>query len=268
MQLKHSTLLSIVIFALFIIALAGCGGQATSTLRPGTGGTGQTEKTGQLNTGQTSTSQIDRASPPVLLSNPLPGQLEAYVIVTMGGYDLTSRATTTIAVSFSYNGRVVQFTGQEHLRCNGQEVPIHGIDATFQVAQASTSTLEGRAYSCTYSVKGTAATLKFTVPTAPTISSPRDYASVTRSASTPITYETRGGSLMGIVALTDDAKAIARIGSPGTGQATADTHAFPAGPGSLSLTQTLDFKVSEEGISFHSIGSGGTAMTMVPVTWI
>lgn len=268
MQLKQSTLLSVVILALLIIALAGCGSQAISTLRPATSGTGQTGQTGQLNTGQTDTSQIDRASPPILLSNPLPGQLEAYVIVTMGGYDLISRTTTTIAVSFSNNGRIVQFTGQERLRCNGQDVSIHGIDATFQVAQAPTNTLAGRTYSCTYSVKETTATLKFTVPTAPIISSPGDDARVTRSASTPITYEARDGSLMGIVALGANTKAVARLDSPGTGQATVDTHAFPAGPGSLSLTQTLNFKVSEEGTPFHSIGSGGTAMTMVPVTWV
>ncbi len=51
-------------------------------------------------------------------------------------------------------------------------------------------------------------------------------------------------------------------------QATVNTSAFTTGAGSLSLTQMLDLQVIQAGTPFKSLGAGGTAMTMVTVTWV
>jgi hypothetical protein len=246
MRLQRSLLLPF-LMALCLLSgslVVGCGGQ------------------GAIN------SQPDSLAPaPISLRDPFPGQLEAYFNVTMGGYERATRETTTIGLSFTSHGRLVQFTGSEHLSCNGAAVPLHNQVASFQIVEAPTSTLVGKALSCTYSAAGASATLAFTVPQAPAISSPRDQAQVLRSTRTLITYKTQGRKLMGIVVLGTGAKAIARLETPGTMQATADTSAFPKGEGSISLTQTLSPRATQTGVSFKSLGVVGTAMTMVTVIW-
>jgi hypothetical protein len=187
--------------------------------------------------------------------------------VTIGGYDPTTRETTSVGLSFSSKGRLVQFAGHEHLTCNGTAVPLQNQVASFQVAQASTSTLEGHPFSCTYSAGGISATLMLTIPYAPVIRSPQDLAQVPRSTHTLITYEVRGGKLLGIVALGPHAKAIAHLDTPRLLQATVNTSTFTAGAGSLSLTQMLALQVIQTGTPFKSLGAGSTAMTMVTVTW-
>ena len=216
----------------------------------------------------TSRAQSDIGAPPILLRDPSPGQLEAYINVTIGGYEPTTRETTSVGLSFSSNGRPVQFAGHERLTCNGTAVPLQKQVASFQVAQAPTSTLEGHPFSCTYSAGGISATLLLTIPSAPVIRSPQDLAQVPRSTNTLITYEARGGKLLGIVALGPGAKAIARLDTPRLQQATVNTSAFTTGAGSLSLTQMLDLQVTQAGTPFKSLGAGGTAMTMVTVTWV
>ena len=216
----------------------------------------------------TSRSQSDVGAPPILLHDPSPGQLEAYIYVTMGGYDPTTRETTSIGLSFSSNGRVVQFAGHERLTCNGTAMLLQNQAASLQVAQAPTSTLEGRPFSCTYSAGGTSVTLLLTIPYAPVIRSPQDRAQVPRSTHTLITYEARSEKLLGIVALGPEAKAIARLDTPSRMQATVNTSTFSMGAGSLSLTQMFDLQVTQTGTPFKSLGERGTAMTMVTVTWV
>lgn len=224
--------------------LVGCGGQSTGNSQP------------------------DSVAPaPISLRDPSPSQLEAYFNVTMGGYERATRQTTSIGLSFTSNGRLVQFTGNEHLTCNGTAVPLHNQVASFQIVEAPTSTLEGKALSCMYSAGGISATLSFTVPQAPAINSPRDQAQVSRSTHTLITYEAQGGKLMGIVASGSEAKAIARLDSAGIMPAIADTSAFPKGEGSISLTQTLGLKATQTGVPFKSSGVVGNAMAMVTVFW-
>jgi len=216
----------------------------------------------------TSRAQSNIGAPPILLRDPLPGRLAAYLNVTIGGYEPTTRETTSIGLSFSSNGRLVQFAGHEHLACNGTAVPLQKQVASFQVAQAPTSTLEGHPFSCTYSAGGISATLLLTIPSAPVIRSPQDLAQVPRSPNTLIIYEARGGKLLGIVALGPGAKAIAHLDTPRLLQATVNTSAFTTGAGSISLTQMLDLQVTQTGTPFKSLSAGGTAMTMVTVTWV
>lgn len=202
------------------------------------------------------------------MRDPSPGQLEVYINVTIGGYERTTREQTTIGLSFASNGRLVQFAGHERLTCNGTSLPLHNRIAVFQVAEAPTSTLEGHPFSCAYSAGGTSATLMLAIPSAPVICSPQDFAQVPRSPNTLITYEVRGGKLLGIVALGPGAKAIAHLDTPRLLQATVNTSAFTTGAGSLSLTQMLDLQVTRTGTPFKSLGAGGTTMTMVAVTWV
>jgi len=194
--------------------------------------------------------------------------LEAFVNVTMGGYDRTTREQTTIGLSFASGGRIVQFAGQERLTCNGTSLPLHNRIAVFQVAEALTSSLEGKTFSCTYRASTACATLSFTIPHAPIIRSPQAFAFVPRRGNTLISYHVQGGKVLGIVALGAGAKAIAHLDRPGSMQAAVDTSAFPPGVGSISLTQTLDPQAAQTGGPFKSLGAAGSAMTTVAVTWV
>src|SRR5713101_3114026 len=48
------------------------------------------------------------AAAPILLRDASPRQLEAYIHITIGGYERATRETTNIELSFSSNGRLVQ----------------------------------------------------------------------------------------------------------------------------------------------------------------
>jgi hypothetical protein len=254
----------IVLFFFACGFLVGCGGQDTSNiLRPDrVSSPGESQQTGP------STSQSDRWVPPIVLRNPSPRQLEVYVIVTMGGYDRTSRETTTIGLSFGFSGQPVQFAGSERLTCNSTAIQLQNQVASFQIAEAPTRTLEGQTFICIYSAASTSATFTFIIPRAPVIRSPQDLAQVPRSTHTLVMYHVQGGTLMGVVALGLQAKAIAPPNAPNTGQVTLNTSAFPAGAGTISLTQALAPLVTQTGVPFKSLQAGGTAMTMVSVTWM
>lgn len=249
---------------LFCFLLVGCASQGTAISQ----GASATQPAHGSQAAGTVLSQADRADPPLILRDPSPGQLEAFVNVTMGGYDRTTREQTTIGLGFASNGRLVQFAGQERLTCNGTSLPLNNRIAVFQVAEALTSSLAGKTFSCTYRAGTTSATLTFTIPHAPVIRSPQDLAHVPRNVNTLISYHVQGGQLLGIVALGAGAKAIAHLATPGIMQATVDTSAFPPGNGSISLTQTLDPQATQTGVPFKSLGATGTAMTTVAVTWV
>lgn len=244
--------------------LIGCGGQGPSNiLRPErVSSPGGSQQTGPP------TSQSDRWVPPIVLRNPSPRQLGVDVIVTMGGYDRTSRETTTIGLSFGFNGQPVQFAGSERLTCNGTALPLQNQVAWFQIAEAPTRTLEGQTFICIYSAASAKASFTCIIPRAPVIRSPQDLAQVPRSTHTLVVYHVQGGTLMGVVALGLQAKAIAPANAPNTGQVTLNTSAFPAGAGTISLTQALAPLVTQTGVPFKSLQAGGTAMTMVSVTWM
>lgn len=244
--------------------LISCGSQnPTSVLRPGT-----VSSTAGPQQSESAVSQADRWVPPVILRNPSPGQLDVYVIVTMGGYERSSREMTTIGLDFEYRGKTVQFAGSERLTCNGSAISLHNRAAAFQIADAPSRALEGRPFTCNYKAGSAATTFAFTIPRAPLIRSPQDLARVTRGKNVTVTYSMQGGQLLGIVATATTAKAIARLQTPDAAQATLDTSAFPEGPGSISLTQQLALQVSETGPPFKSFQTQGMGMTMVSVTWV
>lgn len=226
--------------------------------------------TGDQAVSGTSSSQSSRAVTPVPLSNPSPGQLEVSVNIMIGGYDPPARETTSITLAFASHGHSIQFVGNEQLICNATAIQLHNRIASFQVMEAPTKTLEGRTYSCVYSVSGSSTMLSFTVPQAPAILTPENQAQVRRSAQTLITYEVQEGKLQGIVALGPgpSAKAIARLNTPHSMQATIDSSAFPPGAGSIVLTQLLTPQLDQTGAAFESLSGRGTAMDMIAVIWV
>jgi hypothetical protein len=273
MYMRRST--PVLLMAFFLIAgglLAACGGavqnsQASDAPQPAP--QQQAIRTAERQATDTSSSQIDRAIPPVILSAPSPAQLEAYFSVTMGGYDPATRAMTIIGLGFTSNGRPVQFAGSEQLQCNGIALPLHNQTAEFQIAEASTSTLEGHTLSCTYSTKDSSATLELAVPYAPLILSPQDNAQLPRSTHTVVTYNVQDGQILGVVALGSGVKTIAGSGTLDMADSTMlNTSAFPTGAGIISLTQVLELQVTQTGTSFKSLSAEGMAETMVPVTWV
>lgn len=205
--------------------------------------------------------------PPITLRDPSPSQLAVFVAMSIGGYDAMTRDKTTINISFSSKGRVVQFAGSEQLVCNGKALSLHIAIPGVQIEE-QTSTLERKTFHCTYSAGHISSTLTFTVPRTPIISTPQNQAQLPRSKNTLVVYDTQGGTLMGIVALGSPAKAIAHLATPNIGQATVNTSSFPTGAGSITLTETLAIPITQTGIPFASLGARGDALVHVDVTWI
>jgi hypothetical protein len=228
----------------------------------GTSDTGSSQDTG-IPPGQAS----EAGPPPLILRDPSPSQLSLFVAVKIGGYDAVTRGKTTIHLLFSSKGRAVQFAGSEQLVCNGKALSLHTLPLDSQLA-GPTSALEGQTFHCIYSAGHTSATLTFTVPRTPTISVPRDQAQLPRSKNTLVVYNAQGETPMGIVALGSPAKAIARLATPGAGQATVDTSSFPTGAGSITLTETLTISVTQTGTPFASLGARGDVIVSIDVTWI
>ncbi len=206
-------------------------------------------------------------SPPITLRDPSPRQLTVFVLVQIGGYDALTHDETTIDFIFSSKGRAVHFAGSEQLVCNGKALSLHTWLEDSQIV-GPTNALEGQIFHCTYSTGHTSATLIFTVPRTPTISVPQAQVRLPRSKNTLIVYNTQGGTLMGIVALGSPAKAIARLATPGPGQATIDTNSFPPGAGSIALTETLSISVTQTDTPFASLGARGDVLVSIDVTWM
>ncbi len=251
---------------LFCLQLTACGSQGIPGSQGKDGKSQRLQIAGPFSASSQSTT--DYAVPPVIVHDPAPSGLEVVFNVKMGGYG-ADREQTTIGLSFLSHGNVVQLAGHEQLMCNGGDMPVHQQYALFQLADAPTSTLEGKMMHCIYGVGNVSTTFSFTVPRAPVIRSPRDGAQVPRSAHTVVSYDydVQAGKLLGMVALGPGAKTLAtHLDTPG--QVTVDTSAFPTGAGSLSLSQALALSVTQTGSPFQSLTAEGTADAMVTVTWI
>src|SRR5258708_7121844 len=243
----------IVLFLLTCSLLAACGGQGAST----TAQTDTAYPAGGAQPTRAPVSQSDRWIPPIVLHNPSARQLEGSFNITMGGYDRATRGTTTIGLSFGFNGRPVQFAGSERLTCNATAIQLQNRVASFQIAEAPTSTLEGQTFICIYSAASAKPSFTFIVPHPPCIRSPQDLVQDPRSTHTLVMYQVQGGTLMGVVALGLKAKTIAPPNAPDTGQVTLNTSAFPAGADTISLTQVLAPLVNQTGAPFKSLQARG-----------
>jgi len=224
------------------------------------------------NGGNTQVSTADNSSvgsPPVVLHNPAPDQLTLFLSIQIGGHDQTARDTTSINFDFTSNNRPVQFAGNEQFACNGKAIDLHKTPAEQQIVD-KTSALAGQPLRCTYSAGKASTTLLLTIPRAPRILSSQDGASLARGRNVLVIYDTQGGQLMGIVALTAKSKAIAQISTSVANQATLDTSSFPAGTGTIVLTETLTpsaTPITQTGTPFAKLEAGGNGTALISVNW-
>ena len=199
----------------------------------------------------------------ITLKNTSPGQLDVRVMVRVGGYDTTTRDTTALDVRFVVGERVVKMVGDESVVCNATTLQRYA--GSFEL-QATTTSLAGKTMTCMYTSGSSSATIVFTIPAAPVILSPQDGRSVTRSASTMVSYRVAAGVLPSVVATGQKDKAIASPGATSVSQAALDTTSFTVGPGQIALTQELT-TLDGQNNGFKSLVVQISAMTMVAVTW-
>ena len=211
-------------------------------------------------------SHIDYAGPPALiLKDTSPSHLALSLNLSVGGYDASTRNLTELAISFSSQGRWVQFVADERVTCNGIALPRGG--GTFDL-KVSTDTFAGKLVTCTYMSGRSSATITFTAPAAPAILSPRDNVALARSVRTAVTFRIGGHSTMFyVIALGRNSKAWSYpAGSSPTG-ALLDTSAFAPGPGFVALNQSFDLP-DLRGTGFQSVDAHGQATQQNSVTWV
>lgn len=247
------------------LLIAGCG--ATSAAAPGAPHHVGTP------TAALQVSLSDRAGEPMLLRNPAPSILDIALSVTFDQPTAGDTPMTEVGLSFQSGGKVVQFTGDERVTCQGAALSLKGRFAVFQVLRAPTAQVAGATIRCDYAAGGAVAGIALQLPAAPAITSPLPDARVARSARTLVTYraDPATSTLLGIVALAPSSpspKALARVNLPGPFQATVDTSGFAPGDGSLVLTASLTPRIAQTAGAFHSVSAFGTAMAPVDVTWI
>ena len=249
-----------------VLLIAGCG--ATGADAPGSHHPAQTP---------TAVVQVslpeDRAAESMPLRNPSPSVLDIALSVTFDQPTAGATAMTEVGLSFQSGGKVVQFTGDERVTCQGAALSLKDRFAVFQVLRAPTAQVAGVTIRCDYTAGGAVAGIALQLPAAPAITSPLPDARVARGARTLVTYraEPATSTLLGIVALAPSSpspKALARMNVPGPFQATVDTSGFTPGDGSLVLTASLTPHLAQTGAAFHSISAFGTAVAPVAVTWI
>jgi hypothetical protein len=216
---------------------------------------------------------IDKAGPPpVVLDDTSPGQLTAQVHLTIGGYNPAAQNVAELSVVFLHQGRWVQFVRGERLACNGMSLPGPGTAFDLQVP---VETIGGKQVACTYTSGARSATLTFTAPPAPRILSPSEGSRIVRTRATVVRFQAGGQNTMFyITALGQGTKSwVFPWGDPPTrgtanppAQATLDTLALAAGPGSISLVQSFTL-VDLRGAGFQSADGNGEAVSVVSVTW-
>lgn len=219
-----------------------------------------------------SSSQADRMLPLTILHNAAPSLLDVSMYVTFDQQIGDSAPQTEVGLGFLSGAQGVEFAGDEHVRCNGVDLPTKNRAADFQVLRAPTAQVAGTTVRCEYSAGGAVAGIALQIPTLPAITSPMAGAQVARSKQTLIAYrfDPTTTRVIGIVALAPGSampKAIASLNTPGTSQATVDTSAFAPLQGSLVLTASLSPHVTPIGAPFHSVSCGGSATVPVTVIW-
>jgi len=197
---------------------------------------------------------------PITLADTSPAHLSVEIGVNIGGYAAATRAITEIAIQFTSNGRLVQFTKGETLSCNGAS-PIHLTTEYDQ--QVATPNVAHALYTCVYTSGHSSGVIQFRVPGAPQLLSPTEGASIVRGSATPVRFQAQG-ALEGIVALGTQSKAIAHITAPGV--AAVDTSHFAAGAGSIALTQ-FPAVADAAATAFASLHANCTAIAQIDVTW-
>jgi hypothetical protein len=214
----------------------------------------------------------DQFVPPIVLRDPLPGQLDVQFAVTIDGETAGSPIMDEIGLNILSAGKNVQFAGSERMTCDGKDLLQKDGVVIGQILRAPAAQVAGATIVCEYTAGGASARFTLRIPATPAITSPAAGAQVARSRQTLVTYQSdpAAGNVMGIVALAPGSampKTWANINRPGPGQATLDTSGFAAVPGTLVLSVDLAPNVGSAGGSFKTIKAFGMAYIAQAVTW-
>lgn len=203
--------------------------------------------------------------PAIVLKDTSPGQLALALSLTMGGYDASTRDMIGLGISFTHQKRLVQFVAGEHITCNCLAVP--GFGTNFEL-QVSSATFSGKLITCTYSSGKTSATFTFTCPQAPAILSPQEGAQVKRGKQTPVQYRIAPDGPYYLIALDPPQKAWTPTAASQPNPVTLNTSAFPAGPGSIAISQYFTLP-DLRGPAFQSVEEiAGSAEYEIAVNWV
>jgi hypothetical protein len=173
---------------------------------------------------------------------------------------------------FLHQGHWVQFVRGERLSCNGTTLPGPGTAFDLKVPA---ETIGAKPIACTYTSGARSATLVFTAPPTPTILSPADGSRIGRSHATPVRFQVGGQNTMFyITALGPGTKSwVFPFGDPPTRaagnpptQATLDTSALSAGPGSITLVQSFTL-ADLRGPGFQHVDGNGDGVQTLSITW-
>jgi hypothetical protein len=202
-------------------------------------------------------------------SDTLPGQLDLFLSLNIGGYDAATRNMMELNMHFEIEGSIVQFpTGRERISCNG--VALTNYRAAFDL-KVSSEVFSGKRVTCTYTSGAASANFSFTCPLAPAILSPQEHAQVSHSRRTPVNYRASQDQTFYIIAIGPTTGGMTKAWTPtGTSQlnpAILDTSAFQPGSGSITLVQYLAHS-DLRGPDFHSVQWHGDAQYGIEVTWV
>jgi len=231
-----------VALALVVVAMPGCGGGHEELLH----------------------SQV--APSPVVLADTSAAQLAVTVSLNMGGSDSSSRDKTTIDVLMQHDGRPVQFIKSERVDCVG--VRLTAFTGSFDTT-VSTASIAGKSVSCAYTSGRKSTPFTFRVPQALVVLSPHEHARVPHGTNTVIGYEGGADNTLWVVAISPNAKAVAKPDAITPNRATLDTSALLTGEGFIVLTDSNNAPLADlEGSQFQSIAGSSRRTTMISVVWI
>ncbi|MBA3823523.1 MAG: hypothetical protein H0X24_06395 [Ktedonobacterales bacterium] len=209
----------------------------------------------------TGVTQVDRVAPSTTLADTSPGQLDLRVHLSYGT-TLTSPSQALLTLAVSQGIKLVQFTRNEQMICNG--VTLGRFTGAFEAA-FPVSDLEGHSLVCTYTSGSASATLAATLPPAPVILVPHDGAAVARSAQTLVRYTARS-SPFHLIAMGPTSKVFSVPATQGPTMTLLDTRSLTSGAGMLTLAEEVT-PFPCQGPAFHSLSGDVSASATVAVTW-
>ncbi len=248
------------VVAVFVIALllSGCAPQhATGSARP------------TPTASSTAAGFPADATPWDSSSDVLPGQLDLFLSLNIGGQEANIRDMMELNVHFEIEGSIVQFpTDRERVSCNG--VALHNYRAVFDLKVPS-EVFSGKHVTCTYTSGAASGTFSFTCPLAPVILSPQDNERVPHSKHTAVSYRISQDQEFYIIAIGPTTGGMTKAWTPTAASqpnpVILDTSAFQPGAGSIALNQL--FPLSDlRGPGFHSVQGNGGAQYGIEVTWV
>ena len=208
-----------------------------------------------------SATQVDRVAPSTILADTSPAQLDLMVHLTLGN-DVTMPHQSQLTIIVSHQDKLVQFTRDEQMTCNG--LTLGRFMGSFE-EEVAVANLAGLPLRCTYTSGQTSAMLTATVPTLPIILAPQNGATVPRGAQTLIRYAALAYPFH-LGAFGPTSKAFPSDALQGPTQTLLDTRPLTVGSGTIALTEDVT-PFLLQGTAFHTVGGDAQASATILVTW-